>query len=105
MLIKQVRQMRLPFDWINADNLARGIRGLPGGHLSVARETLLMLDPEAVFIDAAGEILFKERFEDIDPEKKADEIYTFRVGRPVYKEMAADCGPIGRLAPFLKISF
>jgi iron complex transport system substrate-binding protein len=49
-----------------------------------------------------GKILYKDRFEDIDPEKKADEIYTFMVGKPVYKDMKKDYGAIGETAPFLK---
>jgi len=36
-----------------------------------------------------GKILYPERFADIDPAKKADEIYTFLVGKPVFKEMNA----------------
>ncbi|WP_373499796.1 iron ABC transporter substrate-binding protein [Desulfococcus sp.] len=51
---------------------------------------------------AIGKILYPERFRDIDPEAKADEIYTFFLGRPVYREMALDFGPIGQVAPFLK---
>ncbi len=35
----------------------------------------------------AGKILYPDRFSDIDPEKKADEIYTFLVGRPVFAGM------------------
>jgi iron complex transport system substrate-binding protein len=50
---------------------------------------------------AAGKILYPHRFTDIDLEKKADEIYTELVGRPVYKEMKTDYGPIGRVAPFV----
>jgi len=50
---------------------------------------------------AAGKILYPDRFKDIDPEKKADEIYTELVGRPAYKEMKADYGLIGRVAPFV----
>lgn len=34
-----------------------------------------------------GTILYPDRFKDIDPIKKADEIYTFLVGKPVFKEM------------------
>ena len=34
-----------------------------------------------------GKVLHPEQFKDVDPAKKADEIYTFLVGRPVYKEM------------------
>ncbi|NJE26525.1 iron ABC transporter substrate-binding protein [Thermococcus sp. MV5] len=44
-----------------------------------------------------GKILYPERFEDVDPVKKADEIYTFLVGKPVYKEMAAQFGGFGRI--------
>lgn len=36
-----------------------------------------------------GKLLYPERFEDIDPQIKADEIYTFMVGKPVFKEMNA----------------
>lgn len=34
-----------------------------------------------------GTVLFPERFGDIDPKKKADEIYTFLVGKPVFDEL------------------
>jgi iron complex transport system substrate-binding protein len=34
-----------------------------------------------------GKILYPERFRDIDPQQKADEIYLFLVGKPVFKAM------------------
>lgn len=34
-----------------------------------------------------GKILYPDRFKDIDPEQKADEIYTFLVGNPVFEKM------------------
>jgi iron complex transport system substrate-binding protein len=34
-----------------------------------------------------GKLLYPDRFSDVNPEKKADEIYTFLVGKPVYKDM------------------
>ncbi len=34
-----------------------------------------------------GKILYPERFADIDPKAKADEIYSFVVGKPVFNEM------------------
>lgn len=46
----------------------------------------------------AGKVLYPERFKDIDLPTKADEIYTFLVGVPVYKEMARDFGQL--MAPF-----
>ena len=47
---------------------------------------------------AAGKILYPDRFQDVNPAGKADEIYTFLVGAPVYKEMVRDYGEI--LSPF-----
>jgi len=51
---------------------------------------------------AVGKILYPAAFKDIDPEKKADEIYTFLVGKPVYESMKKDYGPLGAVVPFLK---
>ncbi|MCF8144105.1 MAG: iron ABC transporter substrate-binding protein [Deltaproteobacteria bacterium] len=50
---------------------------------------------------AVGKRLYPERFEDMDLEKTAAAIYTFLVGKPVYRQMKRDYGPIGGKAPFL----
>ncbi|WP_348771045.1 iron ABC transporter substrate-binding protein [Pseudodesulfovibrio sp. zrk46] len=34
-----------------------------------------------------GKVLYPERFNDVDPAAKADEIYTFLVGKPVFSDM------------------
>ncbi|HCR37928.1 MAG TPA: iron ABC transporter substrate-binding protein [Synergistaceae bacterium] len=44
---------------------------------------------DAYFI---GKVLYPDRFEDIDPVKKADEIYAFLVGKPVFEEMDRSFG-------------
>jgi iron complex transport system substrate-binding protein len=44
-----------------------------------------------------GKILYPGRFEDVDPAKKADEIYSFLVGKPVYKEMVDQFGGFGKV--------
>ena len=49
---------------------------------------------------AVGKILYEDRFEDVDLERKADEIYTFLVGRPVYQQMKERYGAIGGKATF-----
>ncbi|AEH24866.1 iron ABC transporter substrate-binding protein [Pyrococcus yayanosii] len=49
---------------------------------------------DAYFI---GKVLYPDRFEDIDPAKKADEIYTFLVGKPVYSVMAEQFGGFGKI--------
>jgi iron complex transport system substrate-binding protein len=51
---------------------------------------------------AIGKILYPKSFEDVDPEDKTDEIYTFLVGKPVYSLMKKDYGVIGRKARILK---
>ncbi|MGB9792797.1 MAG: iron ABC transporter substrate-binding protein, partial [Thermacetogeniaceae bacterium] len=40
----------------------------------------------------AGKVIFPDRFQDIDPAKKADEIYSFLLGKPLYQQMAKDFG-------------
>jgi len=53
---------------------------LPYNFYSVNYETILA---DAYFI---GKTLYPDRFADIDPEEKANEIYTFFVGKPVFDE-------------------
>ncbi len=138
-----------PLDWLGADNLAG--RFPNDGHMFIDREQLLALDPQVLFIDAAGlshvadelrgqpeyaralraikdgrtyllypfttyltnldtivvdayaagKILYPEAFADIDAVKKADEVYAFLDGKPVYGLMAADFGPLGQVPAFL----
>lgn len=49
---------------------------------------------------AIGKRIYPERFKDIDPGNKTDEIYKFLVGAPVYKEIKKEYGPIGQKALF-----
>lgn len=44
-----------------------------------------------------GKVLYPEQFKDIDPEKKADEIYKFLVGKDLYAEMAKVFGGFKKL--------
>jgi len=45
-----------------------------------------------------GKILYPRAFADVDPAAKADEIYTFLVGKPVYAAMAGRWGGFGRIS-------
>ena len=56
----------------------------PHTSMNVNHETTLA---NAYFI---GKLLYPEQFEDIDPVKKADEIYTFVVGEPVFDLLSAN---------------
>ena len=44
-----------------------------------------------------GKVLYPDRFADINPEEKADEIYTFLVGKSVYNDMAKEFGGFKKL--------
>lgn len=50
---------------------------------------------------AIGKILYPRQFDDVDLALKADEIYTFLVGQPVYADMQKEYGHLGEVAPFL----
>jgi iron complex transport system substrate-binding protein len=52
---------------------------------------------ESVLADAyfIGKTLYPERFSDIDPQQKADEITEFFVGKPVFSELNSQYGDMG----------
>lgn len=52
---------------------------------------------ESVLANAyfVGKVLYPDRFEDINPETKADEIYTFFVGKPVFSDLNKQYDNIG----------
>lgn len=45
-----------------------------------------------------GKVIFPEAFADVEPEMKADEIYTALLGQPLYARMAKDFSGFGALA-------
>jgi iron complex transport system substrate-binding protein len=45
----------------------------------------------------AGKVIFPENFKDIDPVQKADAIYQFLLGRPLYAQVAAAYGGFKKL--------
>lgn len=51
---------------------------------------------------AIGKVLYPRQFHDVDLGEKADAIYTFLVGQPVYDLMVKDYGTLGEVAPFVK---
>jgi len=52
---------------------------------------------ETVLADAyfVGKTVYPDRFADIDPRQKADEIYTMFVGEPVFNQLNANCNNLG----------
>jgi iron complex transport system substrate-binding protein len=49
---------------------------------------------------AAGKLLYPRSFADMDPKKKADEIYTFLLGKPVYPQLEKEFGELGGAVSF-----
>jgi iron complex transport system substrate-binding protein len=62
---------------------------IPYNYYSTNYESVLA---NAYFI---GKVLYPDRFKDIDPEAKADEIYTFFLGKPLYSEINGQYGNLG----------
>ncbi|MDR2171896.1 MAG: ABC transporter substrate-binding protein [Planctomycetaceae bacterium] len=52
-------------------------------------DTFYFVNHDAVLVNAwfVGKILYPEQFKDIDPKKKADEIFQFLVGKPVFNKL------------------
>lgn len=44
-----------------------------------------------------GKVAYPDKFDDIDPRAKADEIYKFLLGKGVYSQMANDYGEFGKI--------
>ena len=62
---------------------------LPYNFYSTNYETVLA---DAYFI---GKTLYPDRFADVDPVKKADEIYTFFLGKPVFSDLNSQYNDLG----------
>jgi iron complex transport system substrate-binding protein len=44
-----------------------------------------------------GKVIYPDRFSDVDPVKKANEVYTFLVGKPVYETLKEQFGGFGKI--------
>jgi iron complex transport system substrate-binding protein len=49
-----------------------------------------------------GKILYSKQFEDVDIASKADEIYAFLLGMPVYQQIGKNFGLLGEVPTYLK---
>ncbi|MBN1831863.1 MAG: iron ABC transporter substrate-binding protein [Deltaproteobacteria bacterium] len=63
-----------------------------------------MTNIETVIVDAyaVGKIIYPENFKDIEMNKKADEIYSYLLGRSIHKEMEKAHGKIGETPSYLR---
>jgi iron complex transport system substrate-binding protein len=51
---------------------------------------------------AAGEILYPKRFDDVNLEMKADQVYKFLLGKSVYQQMAEAFGSLGEVPKYVQ---
>jgi iron complex transport system substrate-binding protein len=58
------------------------------------------IDTAMIDAYAIGKILYPQRFTDVDLARRADAVFTFMVGRPVYRQMQAVYGKVGQEASF-----
>ena len=63
-----------------------------------------MTNIETVIIDAyaAGKIIYPERFKDVPMDKKADEVYSYLLGRAIHEKMEKSYGKIGANPSYLQ---
>lgn len=75
---------------LNNDSALTGLSAVKNGNVyGVIPYNYYSTNYESVLANAyfIGKVLYPDRFEDIDPEAKADEIYTFFLGKPVFSEL------------------
>ncbi|OPY39980.1 MAG: Periplasmic binding protein [Methanoregulaceae archaeon PtaU1.Bin066] len=83
---------------LKSDPALRGLSAVKEGRVyGVLPYNFYNVNYESVLADAyfVGKILYPDRFTDIDPAQKADEIYTFFVGKPVFSQMNSQYGGFG----------
>ena len=74
------------------DPVYKNLRALKSGHIyAVLPYNLYTTNHGAVLANAyyLGKVLFPEQFSDINPKEKADEIFSFLVGKPVFSALDA----------------
>lgn len=75
---------------LKTDSSLTGLSAVKNGNVyGVIPYNFYSTNYESVLANAyfVGKVLYPDRFEDIDPEAKADEIYTFFVGKPVFSDL------------------
>jgi len=77
-------------DELRTDPAYRSLTAVQKGNVyALLPNTLYFVNHDAVLANAwfVGKTLYPDRFSDIDPHEKADEIFEFLVGKPVLREL------------------
>lgn len=92
-------------DYIKKPNFYGGLSAFRNRRVHILHSfNWYMTNLGTVIADAytVGKILYPNRFSDIDIEVKADQVYGFLLGKPVYKEVAKDFGRLGDVPGYLE---
>ena len=83
---------------LKTDSALSGLSAVKNGKVyGVVPYNYYSTNHESVLANAyfVGKTLYPDRFEDIDPEQKAEEIFTFFVGKPVFSDLNAQYENLG----------
>lgn len=83
---------------LKTDTSLKGLSAVKNGNVyGVIPYNFYSTNYESVLANAyfVGKVLYPDRFEDIDPEAKADEIYTFFLGKPVFSDLNSQYNDTG----------
>ncbi|MDR1385548.1 MAG: ABC transporter substrate-binding protein [Planctomycetaceae bacterium] len=75
---------------LQTDSSYRSLTAVQNGNVyTLLPNTFYFVNHDAVLANGwfVGKTLYPDRFADIDPKKKADEIFTFLVGKPVFQQL------------------
>jgi len=92
-------------DYIKKPDFYGGLKAFKAGRVHTLHSfNWYMTNIGTVIADAytVGKILYPNRFDDVNLREKADEIYTFLVGKPVYDQLEQAYGHLGETPNYLK---
>jgi iron complex transport system substrate-binding protein len=91
-------------DYEKKPDFYHGLKACKNRHVHILHSfNWYMTNVGTVIADAytVGKILYPERFDDVKLAGKADQIYNFLVGKPVYQEMEKIFGSLGEVPNYL----
>ena len=92
-------------DYEKRPDFYRGLKAFKAGRVHTLHSfNWYVTNIGTVIADAytVGKILYPNRFNDVNLREKADEIYTFLLGKPVYDQLAQTYGHLGQTPTYLK---
>jgi iron complex transport system substrate-binding protein len=92
-------------DYVKKPDFYEGLQAFKNRRVHILHSfNWYMTNIGTVIADAytVGKILYPKRFDDVNLKEKADDIYAFLVGKPVYQQMAKTFGRLGEVPNYLE---